>query len=210
MSFSILSQSIVITLRWSIEVSISYSCKPEYGVDTAGWLDAVSDAGINFPETYIFLKRHANVRWLRQKILALVISSNDQSPNILTNGLWSVATIKSSHPSAKFFLSSKVQATAKASPSIGTYRCSAALRNQEPASVIFHPESQQSGVSDSQLQYFCRNQYPMPVFDQSVLKQVFHFSSKIFTPSWISWINFSLELLNALSNSFVYTNMFLD
>ena len=42
--------------------------------------------------------------------------------------------------------------------------------------------------------------------DQSMLKQVFCFGSKILTSSWIALINFPLDLLNALPSSCVHTN----
>ena len=71
---------------------------------------------------------------------------------------------------------------ARATPSIGAYRFSAPFKNLEPAKVIFQPVWQQSGFYESQSQYFCRSQYPMPVFDQSGHKHVRRCGSYINTP----------------------------
>ena len=72
--------------------------------------------------------------------------------------------------------------TARASPSMAAYRCSAGERNREPAKVILHPLGQQSGIPEGQSQCCWRRKYPIPRVDQSGRKQVQRFISNISTP----------------------------
>ena len=141
----------------------------------------------------------AEVFSFRLRSLAFEISSRDRSPKILSRGLWSTAMIRLVQPSTKKRALSRASATARASPSTGAWRDSAAWVKRLPTNVIFHPVWQQKGTSDGHLQCFWNSQKPMPCFDQSVARQVGLNLSKMRTPSSISRMMTSLDSLNILS-----------
>ena len=97
---------------------------------------------------------HGRVLCLRRNSLVFTISSRHLSPKILISGLWSVTTVRSSQPIVKKRVCSSAHATAKASPSMGAYLCSAWWRNLEPQRVILQPDSQQLGSDCGHAQCF--------------------------------------------------------
>ena len=109
-------------------------------------------------------------------------------------------------PSTTYLALSKVQATAKASPTTGEYLDSAGLVNLDPANTRDQPSLQQVGVRMVQLHCFCSKQKPMPVLLQSVAKQVTFPMSKVFTPSSTALMIISLELLKVSCSSCVQQN----
>ena len=86
-----------------------------------GWRDVASAAELVLPGTCVMSNDQGSVRCLRRNIWVLEISSTVPSPRMLTNGLCSVTTSSSLHPSVnlKYLDCSSPQATARASPSIG-------------------------------------------------------------------------------------------
>ena len=84
--------------------------------------------------------------------------------------------------------------TANDSPSIGAYLLSLSLANREPAKISFQCPSTHPGVGgDGQLQCFWVSVNPIPIFDQSVARQVGRLVSNDFTPSRTSFTISSLE-----------------
>ena len=73
------------------------------------------------------------------------MASNERSPNILRRGLWSTATMRLWQPKTKNLVLSNASATAKASPSIGAYRDSAAWVKRLPTKVTRQPVGQLKG-----------------------------------------------------------------
>ena len=86
--------------------------------DGDGCLNAASAAEFDLPGRCSMSNRHGSVRCFSRKSLEFVISSRVRSPNIFTRGLWSVITRRLSHPWVKYFVCSRRQATARASPSM--------------------------------------------------------------------------------------------
>ena len=132
--------------RWSLASNKSIPPAGDMCRETASAADFVE------PGRWAIWKRQGRVRCLRRNRRVLLISSRVLSPRILTSGLWSVITNRSSQPWVKNRVCSRPQATARASPSIGAYLFSAGCKNLEPARVIRHPSRQQSGMSDKQQQ----------------------------------------------------------
>ena len=158
-----------------------------------GWRDVASAALFDLPGRWAIVKYHGRVRCFNRNRRVLWISSSIRSPRIFVRGLWSVTTRRSSHPSVKYLVCSRPQATAKASPSIGAYRVSASWRKREPASVIFQPVWQQLGNFEEQRQCCQRRKYPVPFLDQSGRKHVLRLGSNISTPWRIAAMMASLD-----------------
>ena len=93
-------------------------------------------------------KCHGRVLCFSLKKPEFEISSRVRSPEIFTSILWSVTTMRLSHPWVKYCVCSRAHTTARASPSIAVYHCSSEERNCEPARVIFHPPWQQLGTPE--------------------------------------------------------------
>ena len=96
---------------------------------------------------------------------------------------------------------SKAHAAAYASPSIGWYLATSGLLNLLVAKTVYHPDWQQLGRRDWQLQFFCTNQHPTADFDQSVANTVGALSSKLFTPFSHCLITSSFDFSNATLSS---------
>ena len=135
------------------------------------------------------------------------MSSRERSPNNLHKGLWSTAMTRSEQPSTKWRALSRASATARASPSMGAYRDSAACVNREPTNVTFQPSWQQKISRDGHWQCFWNSQYPTPSLLQSVAKHVGRFLSKIRTPSWIREVISTFEASKACWSSGVQVNV---
>lgn len=95
-------------------------------------------------------------------------------------------------PSTKYLALFKASATA--SPSLGAYLDSAGWVNLLPTSVIFQPDVQESESCPGHVQCFRNSQNPMPVFDQSLAKQVGLLRSNILTPCSIYLMMAFLEI----------------
>ena len=91
-----------------------------------GWRDRASLVRFLVPGMYTILKRYLRVFSLRFLRRGFGMSSRFRSPNSFSSGLWSTATVRSRHPSTKCLARSSASATARASPSTGAYRDSAA------------------------------------------------------------------------------------
>ena len=90
------------------------------------------------------------------------------------------------HPKTKCLALLRASATARASPSKGTYQDSAGWVNLLFIRVIFHPWWQQKRSADGHEQCFWKSQKPTPCQDQSVARHIGLLLSKILTPLAIS------------------------
>ena len=122
----------------------------------------------------------------RLPTLPLEISSRDWSLNILRSGLWSTVMMRSLQPRTKNRAVSGASATARAFPSIGAWCDSAVWVHRFTTSAIFQPVGQQKGFLDAHWQCFWKSQNPIPLFDQSVARQVGLDLSNMWTPFSIS------------------------
>ena len=131
-------------------------------------------SGALFLTSGMWTIRNRNLRVFSFKFRSLLfpMSARDLSPKIQSSGLWSTATTRLVHPSTKCLAFSRASATASASPSTGAYLLSAAWVNRLPTRVMRHPVGQQNKSWEGHWQCFWNNQYPIPVFDQSVARQV--------------------------------------
>ena len=91
-----------------------------------GWRDTASAALCLTPGMCTILNLYRRVFSLRLRSRALEISSRERSLNNLRRGLWSMAIIRFSQPRVKYHALSRASTTARASPSTGAYRVSAA------------------------------------------------------------------------------------
>ena len=189
---------------WVVSFPVRELCEQH---EEDGCRDMASAAVFDFPGRCVILKRHGRVRCFRRKSREFVISSNVRSPKIFVKGLWSLTMTRLSQPCVKYFVCSRPQATARASPSIAAYLSSAAVRKREPAKVIRHPPGQQSGRLAGHLQCFWKRKYPIPRLDQSGRRHVGRDMSKISTPLRMASIIASLDAWNASSSSAVHTNL---
>ena len=168
-----------------------------------GYLDVASATLLVFPGMWAISNFQGRVRCLSRKRREFEISSRVRSPSTLTRGLWSVTIRRLSQPWVKYLVCSKLHATARASPSIAAYLCSAPCRNRDPTRVTFHPFSQQPGNLDSHRQCFWERKYPMPCLHQSGWRQVCSVISKISTPFLMASTMRCLDSLNLASSSTV-------
>ena len=125
-----------------------------------------------------------------------------------TNGLWSVATISSGHPSTKYFSFYNASVIARASPSVVAYLDSAGDVNLPLIKLIFHLSGQHSNSTPLHLHHFCQRVNKMPPFEQSVAMQVRRFTSKCCTPSLTAEMMFFFASLKHSCNNGDQTNAF--
>ena len=99
-----------------------------------GWRDTASGPLCHFPGLCAILNRQARVDSLKSWMRGFFIVLRSLSLKMPSNGLWSVETSKSVQPRVNIRECSRLQAIAKASPSVGLYRVSASLVKRDPAS----------------------------------------------------------------------------
>ena len=113
-----------------------------------GWRDTASAPLCLTPGMCTILNLYRRVFSLRLRSRALEISSRERSLNNLKRGLWSTAIIRFSQSRVKYRALSRASTTARASPSTGAYRVSAAWVKRLPTRVVFQPVGQQKGLGD--------------------------------------------------------------
>ena len=113
-----------------------------------GWRDTASAALCLTPGMCTILNLYRWVFSLRLRSRALEISSRERSLNNLRRGFWSTAIIRCSQPRVKYRALSRASTTARASPSTGAYRVSAAWVKRLPTRVVFQPVGQQKGLGN--------------------------------------------------------------
>ena len=86
----------------------------------AGFLDVASAAQLLRPGRWAMSNFHIATRCLKRNRRGFVTSPSGFVLRIFTKGLWSVTTLSVGHPIVKYFICSRPQATASASPSMAT------------------------------------------------------------------------------------------
>ena len=97
------------------------------------------------PGMCAILNLYRRVFSFRSRSLVLDMASRERSLNKFRRGLWSTSMIRSSQPRVKNRALSRASTTARASPSTGAYRASAAWVKRLSTRVVFQPVRQQNG-----------------------------------------------------------------
>ena len=145
-------------------------------------------------------KQNQSVFSFNIKSLGFSMSPRDLSFKRPSNGLWSTASTRFSHPRTKCLDLYKASVTASNLPSTGLYHDSAGLVNLPPANTNFHPSLQHLGWISRQSHHFWSKKNPMSCLLQSVARQVFLFTSKYLTPLVTAFTISSLARSNFSTN----------